>query len=322
MTVGYCLENILAFIFILAALSCQRSGGGRFARVMARTLDSFYTSAVFFTFSLQIAAIVVLVRVNYGLNANGMGALTMEITWSISLLSLLPVLYGVLYPELFSLRNSDTSAPSTSGQAHTKIQTQPSTEWNNIERQEKALKSLRLRLYLICWMLSVYPFLSTMLVMFGPSQIGSGTGAVISDSDFSIIENICWAGISRHSTTEEKAMSFFRVGTFLLLAVITMGKIIILAIEKHFSDSYPTLQESFQRIAEVSRIRETLLFLLPLLFVAQFWTYLRLQTEQLEMSRATGNLDGDLDWSFGQVVAVIVFMPVAVDMLFWLRVGD
>jgi len=321
MTVGYCLENILAFIFILAALYCQRSGGSRFARAMAKTLVSFYTSAVFFTFSLQIAAIVVLVRVNYGFNANDMGALTMEITWSISLISLLPILYGVLYPELFSIRNSDTLIPSASGQAHTKIQTQPSTELDT-NRQEKTLKSLRLWLYLMCWVLSVYPFLSTMLVTFGPSQIGSGPGAVIPKSDFSIIENICWAEISRHSMAEEKAMSCFRVGTFLLIAVITMGKIIILAIEKHFSDSYPTLQESFQRIAEVGRIRETLLFLLPLLFVAQFWTYLRLQTEQLEMSRATGNLDGDLDWSFGQVVALTVFIPVAVDVLFWLRVSD
>lgn len=95
----YILENALGFILALFLVFYQRKDIvdrvrdskllGQCLNVMFFICDSFYDSAIFLTFSIQIASIVILVRLNFGVSANGMGDITARVTWVVSLLIML-----------------------------------------------------------------------------------------------------------------------------------------------------------------------------------------------------------------------------------------
>jgi hypothetical protein len=54
--------------------------------------------------------------------------------------------------------------------------------------------------------------------------------------------------------------------------------------------------------------------------MAQLWTFFRLRRFQSDMTEAAGGKFPDAQWSFGQIVAVSVFFPVAVEVLIlWKR---
>lgn len=54
----------------------------------------------------------------------------------------------------------------------------------------------------------------------------------------------------------------------------------------------------------------SLLVIVLLLSIPQFWGILRLRGIQQELSNATSNIYADNQWTFGQVVAVMLFAPV------------
>lgn len=59
-------------------------------KLALRLLSSFDDCATLFTFSIQIASIVVLARVEYGLSATAMGDVTVRTNWTVSALTLFP----------------------------------------------------------------------------------------------------------------------------------------------------------------------------------------------------------------------------------------
>lgn len=57
-----------------------------------------------------------------------------------------------------------------------------------------------------------------------------------------------------------------------------------------------------------------------LLLAGQLWTFFRLQRFQRDMVRAAGGDFVDGQWSFGQIVSVVVFIPTIVEVIyFWRR---
>jgi hypothetical protein len=52
----------------------------------------------------------------------------------------------------------------------------------------------------------------------------------------------------------------------------------------------------------------------------QFWAFFRLRQLQSAMIQAAGGSFPDGQWTFGQIVATVVFVPVAVEVVFvWKR---
>jgi hypothetical protein len=99
MIVGYFLQRVLGLVLALAVImeAIQRPKS-KTHHVADRAFDSFMNCAIFFAFSLEIAAIVVLAEEDFGISTNAMGDATVRITQAVSVLVLLPLLYSFAVP--------------------------------------------------------------------------------------------------------------------------------------------------------------------------------------------------------------------------------
>lgn len=311
MIVGYVFENALGLILAVSiwhlrrrafsrdTINSHRTQVGlqdRWIDVVARGCSSFYDSAIVFAFAIQIASIVVLARLNFGATASGMGDSTARITWSISLLTLIPLMYVVCMPRL--LRGQQDSA-------------------NGLERKQEPREKLRFLLFTVCCLLFQYPLFSRMISMYGPSLIGTGPHQVVSTSDWNTIETTCIPNDVRSITNAESmAMSVFGVGGSLFISLFIVIKLVWLAAQKQHGD-VRLVQSIRNRYSKSSfrgiRWSAALFIFLPVLAISQIWTILRLRQQQLQISKAAGNPDLDGEWTFGQVAAMTIFMPVLVE---------
>ena len=310
---GYVLENLLGLALSLGVYVLRRkqrsSQSGlagsldRYTFVAMRGCQCFYDCAIFLTFSIQIACIVVLARLDFGISADGMGASTAEITWAISLLTMLPLTYVAF--NLALLR--DPVAQGVSGQ----------NNQGSIDRREQ----LRFLLFALCWMLFMYPFLSRMIETFGASMIG-GNNKVISTNDWNTISEVCIGNVNQITSQEILAMNFFSVVGSLFICLLAAAKIIWPAITRQHGKSRIVryFQDRWLKIPSVQHWALIALFMaVPTLAISQLWTASRLRSYQKQISQVSGNQDSDGQWTFGQVAAVTIFVPVVVECWFaWL----
>ena len=272
----------------------------RCASTVKRGNSCFFDCAVFFTFSIQLASIVVLARLDFGVSANGMGDSTAKITWAISLLTMLPLLYTAFNPGLF---RDSTPKAGTGSQEQTK---------------QGQNESLRLLLFALCWLLFIYPFLSRMIETFGPSMIG-GHNAVISTSEWDEIGAVCTTNVSTITSNEEFAMEFFAVAGSIFVCFLGLTKIVWLALRRHHRDSRLVLSvsrhfSSYKR--HQTKFQAALFILTPIIAISQLWTIFRLRELQQQISHQSGNHDSDGQWTFGQIIAVTIFVPALVECWF------
>ena len=312
MLIGYMLENLLGLFLSLGILLLrlgQRSRNqpdtstmiDRCSLVARRGLSCYYDCAVFFTVSIQIACIVVLARLDFGISANGMGISTAQITWSISLITMIPLMYLAFIPNL--LRHPKTLHVSNSkDQGHT-------------DRREQ----LRFLLFALCWMLSIYPFLSKMLETFEPSMIGSGDDSIITTQNWEIIRRTCTSALNEITERETLVMQIFGTAGSLFVSLMAIAKISWLAINRQCQDSL-LLRFIRERWIDQNgrgyKLSMILFVVGPVIAITQLWTIFRLRTFQIQVSQASGNQDADSEWTFGQVVAFTIFVPVIVECCF------
>ncbi|KAL8831649.1 MAG: hypothetical protein Q9170_005203 [Blastenia crenularia] len=305
MILGYILSNVLGLFFALTLFllprishvterkSPNKASMDRLRYVLTQGCSSLYDSAIFLSFSIQIASIVMLARLDFGVSANGMGDSTAKITWAVSLLTLLPLLYIAYLPQL--LQSQDLSKQSS---------------------KQNAKESLRFGLFAVCWLLSMYPFYSKMVGYFGPSLIGNGPNQVISNDEWNVIAGMCTAGVKDISDEELIAMQFFGVSGSLFVCICALLKIIWLGLQRQHEDSRLVQRIRKHRVDVGPKISVLFLTLLPIFAISQIWTILRLRGFQADISKNTGNSDFDSEWTFGQIAAITVFAPVTVECWF------
>lgn len=313
MIVGYFLEQALGLVLAVAVLLSSHYKLSRYGQLCPRALDSFNDCATFFAFSIEIAAIVVLVREDFGISTSGMGDATVHITQAISVLVLLPLCYRTVTDVPQSTERPETDpleAEKNKSDSSTTASTAGSTD-------EKSTREARCFILLVvCWLLAFYPFYSKMNTEFGPSQISS-SGAITSPQ-FAAIEDMCTANVSNITSAENAVMTAFEMVSYILLSVFVLGRILWLGMEKHHSESklYTTLLAWCRRHVSEKvtwRVRTGCLIAMPLLASGLVWTILRTQQFQHQMARTMASDDSDAQWTFGQVVAVTVFAPVIVE---------
>ncbi|KAL8849801.1 MAG: hypothetical protein Q9221_005217 [Calogaya cf. arnoldii] len=305
MILGYILENVLGFFFALTFFILPPSSRNtreterqvscveRVRGVLIRGCSSFYDSAVVLCFSTQIASIVMLSRLDYGVSASGMGDSTAKITWAVSLLTLLPLLYIAYLSQLLQGPVSDKQAA-----------------------RQFSKQKLRFGLFSVCWLLTLYPFYSKMVGYFGPSLIGNGEGQLISDDEWNIIQTVCTANVENISDRELVAMQLFGVAGSLFVSVCTLMKVIWLGLHRQHEDSRLVQRIQRYRISIGPKLTILFLVLLRIFAVSQIWTILRLRQFQEGIARNTGNGYLDSQWTFGQIASITVFAPVAVACAF------
>ena len=275
--------------------------------MFSHVADAYHDGSTFLAFSVQIASIVVLTQNDFGLSSQGLGAVTLEITWTTSLLTLLPLVYCTFVPAL--CRSADSPVQQSDRDAPRKAQ-----------RHEK--EKMRVYLFMICWLLSVYPFLSRMIETFAPSKIGSNDGAVISNEDWLVIESICVGGVQAVSNAEVNAYMAFGIAGWLIMAAFALYIPVAIGVKSHFPDSafahflQSDSRHDFQsKSVERGRKRSKALMLLlaviiPVTAAVELAAVFRSRGYQAAIAESGGYTDADVEWTFGQIIAVLIFAPV------------
>jgi hypothetical protein len=305
MLIAYVLEHVLGLMIVLAYSISIGLQHKQTSHIFRRSLEVFHDCATFLTFSIQIAAIVVLVKVDFGLGTANMGDATVRITQAVSALTLLPLTYVMVLLH----HTSDADVGFELPAEHVS---------SNRPTRETAK---RFGLFVLCWLLSLYPFYSKMNSVFGPSKIGP----VISHEQFAAIEKICYQGVRVVSDAEDRFMTAVAIIAFIPLSLLACGRVVVLGVRKHHAQSriYLRVAMALQSERVARRFRQALVLslgLIPLLACGLLWTVVRDQNFQKEMTAAAGNDFADGQWTFGQVVAVTVFVPVLVEA--WCLFGE
>jgi len=287
MLVGYFFEFILGLLFAVSLIfhkPISTEDLTKYGEALCEGCKEFFKCAIFFVASIQIACVIVLVRQNFGISANGLGGFTVQITWAVALLCMLPLLYPMVI----------------------------------LQYVEKERGKYRLFQFCGCWLLFSYTFISQLIGSFGSSQIGQGAGpggsTIATNDEWTALTSLCLADVEPLSDMEEKVFSGFGAAGSLLTSMYGAVCLLWLA----WKSKYPNMAESLEvkissRFSDEKRAVYAivcLIIVIPLLIIPQFWGILRLRSIQKALAQATSNAYVDNQWTFGQVVAVMIFAPV------------
>jgi hypothetical protein len=287
MIIGYFFESLLGLLFALS-LAFHRpissTSPTRFRDILSEGCKQFFECAIFFSASIQIACVIVLVRQDLGISANGLGGITVQITWAVALLCMLPLVYPMVI----------------------------------LEYVEKERSNYRLFLFSGCWLLFFYTFISQMIGEFGHSQIGQGAGpggvTIITTDEWNTLTSLCLAGAETFSHRAQKILNGFGATGSLFISIYGLAYLLWFIAKRQFRKQADSLENKISaRVSNEQRriyIVGSMLVIIPLLTVPQFWGVLRLRSMQKALADATSNAYADNQWTFGQVVAVMIFAPV------------
>lgn len=146
MIIGYLLEQALGLLLTGACLLAKHHELTRPKLICERSLVSFVDCATFFAFSIEIAALVVLMKEDFGISTSSMGDATVRITQAVSVLVLLPILYAVVPGLSQPLGGAGSESPTA--------------EKDEQKKDSDSQSSRRFLLLVLCWLLAFYPFYS------------------------------------------------------------------------------------------------------------------------------------------------------------------
>jgi hypothetical protein len=311
MIIGYLFETFLGFSFALC-LEVIRSTPStdpnprlkQYRAVILRGCSVFYDCAIYFAASIQIACVVVLVRKDYGISADGLGGLTVQITWAVALLSLLPLLYPLVMLGIFVSEESE----------------------KELKKAETCRSRHEFRFYLFsaCWVLFLYTFVSRMIGDFAPSQVGQGAGpggsTIITTKDWATLDVLCFTGVQQLTENETMVMEAFGTAGSIILSLFilcpflwTILQSLDLSFVKLVERKFSVLRKNWSIQSLGSRV---ILVLIPLLTVPEIWGVFRIRSLQEALTDTMGVEYTDNQWTFGQVVAVVIFAPVIVEVAY------
>lgn len=252
-------------------------------KVLKEGCISFFNAAIFFAGSIEISCVVVLIRRDFGISAAGLGGLTTQITWSVALFCMLPLLWpmAILY---------------------------------HIDKENR---HYRLFLFCACWLLLFYTFISQMIGVYGPDQIGAPDG-VIDRPDWNKLTRLCLSEVHVLSKKENALLNGFGAAGSIL--IITYGVVYLLwfiaqrwweekALDFRKKVSPQTWRPHRERLMIMG-----LTVVVITLSIPQLWGILRLRGIQADLAKSTRSEYVDNEWTFGQVVAVMLFAPVITDI--------
>ncbi|KAK6541428.1 hypothetical protein TWF694_007239 [Orbilia ellipsospora] len=282
---------------------------------VVKCIDALHVCVLWFCISIQIASIALLVKVDFGLDATGMEFSTMEITWSVSILALLPLIYLTFLPTDISYRSS--SLPNND------FQKPDSVHDPEKETPPSRFVLFRINTIALCWILSIYPFLSRMLETFGPSKIGDGGNSVITTAEWEKIQDLCLSGVSGISDISYKVFLGFGIFGWIWFTLFTTAGLVMVYLCRQRPDSrlIPKFESYFlvtqaQKGSESTPSRRPIVMWIALAVITpmaagiNIWSIFANQKFQQDISKTTGAISATPEWGFGQIVAIIIYGPV------------
>lgn len=267
-------------------------------------LRAFFDSAAYFALALQLATIAVLVQKDYGISTADLGAIEARIAQTVAVVSMMPLLYPAALLE-------PPADIASGGVRH----------------------NARLLLMSVTVALSFYPFLSRCLHAFGASPIGDGGDAVVSTNDWGVIEEVClpdrFESLKRSTTWRalEGLELTASLITYLFVIWLLAGlSSIRLPDESTIRRYNPKRTLSWRERANKWLRDKPLVAILPLLVIIGLaipllWVIFTLRKLQNELSRNMGESYDGQKWGFGQIVSIVLFVPVGVEMAYQWRFG-
>jgi hypothetical protein len=168
---------------------------------------AFFDSAVYFAIAIELASIVVLAQKDLGLNTDGFGAIQAQISFAVSTVCILPLLYPV------TLLGWDKVAHRY---GHRRL---GQREYNSSGRTRGFL------LYL-CLVLFFYPFLSQCIHNWAPSLVGEGNApggtTWITHDEQAKLTDLCFGQIVPLSQTESSVIAAFELIASLVIFICAL----------------------------------------------------------------------------------------------------
>lgn len=311
MIIGYLFETFLGFSFALG-LEVIRSTPWvdlsprlkKHRAIILRGCSVFFDCAIYFAASIQIACVVVLARKDFGISANGQGGLTVQITWAVALVSLLPLLYPLVMLGIFVADASE----------------------KELEEAETSRSRHEFRFYLFCtcWVLFLYTFVSRMIGDFAPSQVGQGAGpggtTIVNTTDWNTLNVLCFTGVQQLTDNETMAIEGFGIAGSIILSLFIICPLLWTMLQSLDLSFVKLIEREFSALRKKRAMQSlgprAMLVLVPLLTIPEIWGVFRIRNVQEALTNTTGIEYTDNQWTFGQVVAVVIFAPVIVEVAY------
>ncbi|KAK4447790.1 hypothetical protein QBC34DRAFT_381924 [Podospora aff. communis PSN243] len=297
---GYTLSfSIGTLLFPLLTTISSRLGPTS-RTVITSGMSSFFESATYFALAIQVATIATLAPKDLETKTTSFGDYEITIAGVVSALSLLPSIPPIIL--LASIKEP---------------------------RVIRARRSYRLTIFAVTVAPFTYIFFEQCIRNFGPSQIGEGQGeggkTLISGAEWAAITDLCFGGVEYVTGNEDYILSVFQLMGSLFVFLFIIG-FSVPAILQQVRDVYGEGNAVEQKVggwvergAEVCRLRAVRGVLLSLpcfLSVPLLWGFWRLRDLQGQLAASMGvDYEGN-EWSFGQVMAITVFVPVGAEMIF------
>lgn len=198
MSAGYVAEVCLGCLFGYAYFISSRDSGNHepaasWKRAIERGLMAFSDSAVYFAIAVELASIVVLVRKDYGLSTDGFGAIQAQISWAVSVVCMLPLLYPLVLLGWGKLTHRG-----------------PHEKQQHTERRSKS--KVRKLLFYLALVMFLYPFVSQCIHNWAPSLVGEGNApggtTWITDAEQAALISLCFSQANPLSQTELSVYSW------------------------------------------------------------------------------------------------------------------
>ncbi|KAK0611434.1 hypothetical protein B0T14DRAFT_530376 [Immersiella caudata] len=262
-------------------------------------MSSFFESATYFALAIQVATIATLAPKDLETKTTSFGDYEVTIAGVVSALLLLP-----LIPSLILLSSVKTP-------------------------RIRARRSYRLIIFAITVAPSTYTFLEQCIRNLSPSQVGEGKGdggiTLISGEEWAAITNLCFGGAEYATDREDRILSVFQTMGWVFVFIFIIGFSVpsILQQVRDVCGEENSIERKVggwvKRAAVVCRLRVVRVVLLGLPFVLSLplvWGFWRLRDLQGQLAASMGGVYEGNEWSFGQVMAITVFVPVGAEMIF------
>jgi hypothetical protein len=261
--------------------------------MILRSFDSYADAAVLLSFSIQLASLVILVKKDFGISAADFGSLTVEVTWAAALLTMLPM-------TILCYIHKDVSGR---------------------EGQLEDRRDLRMILACISWCMFFYTFVSRMVANYGPSQIGvpqpGAPQPVLSVTEANNIALLCYQGQEGLSPSENTIFQVFALGGSLFVSMAILGALAWALMERSDTVVFKLVrQASIATWLLPKTAKQVLIAFVVVWSVPQLWVIIIFRSMQQALAVSIDSADYDNSWSFGQIVAVTVFLPVFIEFGF------
>lgn len=281
-------------------------------------LAVFYDSATYFALSILIASVYSLAKKDFGISARGFGALEAQITWAVDVVCILPLLYPIaLLPREHKLETTSYLDPS---------------DYERTQRHQNLREKFRFVLLGLIVTVFTYPFVSQAIHNWAPSQIGEGNGeggkTIISYAEYHNLTMTCFGGAEPLTIAEDRVLSaFVMIGSIVifLFTIWSLTRILTrnrtlweFPLGKRLTEKVDGLNIRSRKVTlYVWRLVRVVMLLGPIgLAIPLLWGILRLRRLQSDLANVTSSAYADNEWTFGQVVSIIIFAPVLFEMLY------